>query len=153
MPNIKSLSLTVQKLWPRLTFLTQNHRQTGQKLDAPEFHSRGIKTSHLCPKFIHQLLNMVLKTQLIFHAIIQIFPSQFVFLPEMCPHPCEAILNLQVAEFACQPSLLSVMSQHMDFPLRVPLQELIAHFTLYHLGVPVNWKIYCYSIHYTWVIQ
>ena len=42
MPNIKSLSLTVQKLWPRLKFLPT----TGQKLNhfrPPKFHSRGIK--------------------------------------------------------------------------------------------------------------
>ena len=49
MPNMKSLSLTVQNLWPRFlkVFLPQSHRftesQTGQKLDAQEFHSGGIK--------------------------------------------------------------------------------------------------------------
>ena len=43
MPNMKSLSLTVQKLWPRLKVLPQSHRQTGQKLDTPEFHSGGIE--------------------------------------------------------------------------------------------------------------
>ena len=33
MPSMKSLSLTVQKLWPRLKFFaTESH--TGQKLDA-----------------------------------------------------------------------------------------------------------------------
>ena len=53
MPNMKSLSLTVQKLWPRLKFchrqtdrLTDRvtDRQTDQKLDPPEFHSGGIKS-------------------------------------------------------------------------------------------------------------
>ena len=43
MPNMKSLSLTVQKFWPRLKFLPQSNRQTGQKLDAPEFHSKAYK--------------------------------------------------------------------------------------------------------------
>ena len=42
MPNMKSLSVTVQNLWSRLKFLPQSHRQTGQKLDAPKFHSGGI---------------------------------------------------------------------------------------------------------------
>ena len=41
LPDMKSLSLMVQKLWPRLKFLPhkdrQKHRQTGQKLDAPEW--------------------------------------------------------------------------------------------------------------------
>ena len=47
MPNMKSVSLTVQKLWPRLKIFChshrQSHRQIGQKLDTPEFHSGGIK--------------------------------------------------------------------------------------------------------------
>ena len=47
MPKKKSLSLTVRKLWPRLkVFLateSQTDRWTGQNLNAPEFHSRGIK--------------------------------------------------------------------------------------------------------------
>ena len=47
MPSMKSLSLTVQKLWPRLFFLPQCHRQTDRaKKDAPEFHSGGIKLIH-----------------------------------------------------------------------------------------------------------
>ena len=37
-----SLSLTVQKLWPRLKGLFLPQSQTGQKLDAPKFHSGGI---------------------------------------------------------------------------------------------------------------
>ena len=41
MPNMKSRYLTAQKLWPRLIFSTD--RQTGQKLNTPELHSRGIK--------------------------------------------------------------------------------------------------------------
>ena len=45
MPNMKYLSLTVQKLRPRLKFFAtvtdrHNHRQTGQKLDAPELHKK-----------------------------------------------------------------------------------------------------------------
>ena len=40
-------SLTIQKLWPKLKEFfdkdTQTQRQTGQKLDAPVFDSRGIK--------------------------------------------------------------------------------------------------------------
>ena len=50
-PNMKSVSLRVQQLWPRLKIFlaresdTQSHRQTGQKLNAPEFHSGGIKRS------------------------------------------------------------------------------------------------------------
>ena len=46
---MKSVSLKVQKLWPRLKFFChrvtdrQTESQTGQKLDAPEFHSGGIK--------------------------------------------------------------------------------------------------------------
>ena len=44
MPNMKSLSLTVQKLWPRLKFCAtfESQWQTGQKLYAPKFHSEGI---------------------------------------------------------------------------------------------------------------
>ena len=38
MPNIKSLSFTVHKLWPRLKFFPQ----TGQKLDAIEFQPGGL---------------------------------------------------------------------------------------------------------------
>ena len=40
MPNMKFLSLTVQKLWPKVKvyFLSQR----GQKLDAAEFYSGGI---------------------------------------------------------------------------------------------------------------
>ena len=35
MPNMKSLSLTVQKIWPRLKFFfLATDSQTGQKLDA-----------------------------------------------------------------------------------------------------------------------
>ena len=34
-----------QKLWPRLKFLPQSHRQV-KKLDAPEFHSGGIQIHH-----------------------------------------------------------------------------------------------------------
>ena len=52
MPNMKSVSLTVQKLRPKLKFFfKQSDRQTesltGQKLDVPEFHSGGIKTTFL----------------------------------------------------------------------------------------------------------
>ena len=49
MPNMKSLSLTVQKLERRLKFTTdrqtdrQADRQTGQKQYAPDHSSRGIK--------------------------------------------------------------------------------------------------------------
>ena len=45
MPNMKSPSLTVQNLWPRLKLFCHRvtDRQTGQKLDAPEFASGGIK--------------------------------------------------------------------------------------------------------------
>ena len=46
MPNMKYLSLTRVMAMVKV-FLPQSHRQTesqtGQKLDAPEFHSRGIK--------------------------------------------------------------------------------------------------------------
>ena len=45
MPNMKSLSLMVQKLWPRLKYFLATESQTDRqkkKLDAPEFHSRGI---------------------------------------------------------------------------------------------------------------
>ena len=42
---MNSLSLTGQKVWQRLTvlFLPQSHRQTGQKLQAPEFYSTILK--------------------------------------------------------------------------------------------------------------
>ena len=43
MPNMKSLSLMVQKLWPRLKTHRPTNIQTGQKLDAPEFHCEDIK--------------------------------------------------------------------------------------------------------------
>ena len=53
MPNMKSLSLMVQKLWPRLklfatdrnTIRQDTQNGTGQNLpvDAPKLHSRGIK--------------------------------------------------------------------------------------------------------------
>ena len=52
MPNMKSLSLMVRKLCPRLKVVfffchkvtdRKSHRQTGQKLNAPEFHSGGIE--------------------------------------------------------------------------------------------------------------
>ena len=47
MPNIKSQFLMVQKLWPRLKDFfgrrdTDRQSQTGQKLNALEFHSWGI---------------------------------------------------------------------------------------------------------------
>ena len=52
MPNMTSLSVMAQKLWPRLKFLATDRqtdrvtdRQTGQKLDAHEFHSGGINIS------------------------------------------------------------------------------------------------------------
>ena len=49
MPNMKSLSLMVQKLWPRLNFfLPQNDRQTitdRTKTRCCEFYSGDIKTS------------------------------------------------------------------------------------------------------------
>ena len=47
MPNMKSPSFTFQKLLPRIKFLPQSHRQTGQKLDAPEFYSGGIKIKNV----------------------------------------------------------------------------------------------------------
>ena len=54
MPNMMSLSLTFQTLWPMsecvfchgvtdLQAEKVKDRQTGQKLDAPEFSSGGIK--------------------------------------------------------------------------------------------------------------
>ena len=53
MLDLTSLSLTVQKLLPRFTFLLQqsdrqSDRQTvtGQKLDAPDFNSGGHKNSY-----------------------------------------------------------------------------------------------------------
>ena len=53
MPNMKSLSLTVQKLWPGLKFLPQSHRVTdrvtdrSKTLDAPEFLSGGMKMTQM----------------------------------------------------------------------------------------------------------
>ena len=52
MPNMNSLSLAVQNLWPRLKFLLpQSHRQTesqtGQKLEAPGMEF-SIKTVGHC---------------------------------------------------------------------------------------------------------
>ena len=45
MPNMKSLSLTVKELWTRLKFFAIESQRDGQdkKLDAPKFHSGGIK--------------------------------------------------------------------------------------------------------------
>ena len=47
MPYMNSLSLMVLKLWPCKGKVclsqTDSQTQTGQTLDAPEFHSRGIK--------------------------------------------------------------------------------------------------------------
>ena len=43
MTDTKFLFLMVKQLWPRLEFLLQTNTQTGQKLDAPKFHSGGIK--------------------------------------------------------------------------------------------------------------
>ena len=40
MPNMKPQSFTVQKVWPKLKsffFPINSHRDTGKKLDAPEF--------------------------------------------------------------------------------------------------------------------
>ena len=58
--NMKSLSLTAQKLLPRLSeFATdqQTHTQTGQKLHVPNFHFRGIITrcalKHKCLNQYH----------------------------------------------------------------------------------------------------
>ena len=42
-PNMKSISLTVQKLWPRIKFVCATMSQTGQELNTLKFHSRGIK--------------------------------------------------------------------------------------------------------------
>ena len=46
---MKSLSFMVQKLWPRLKFICDRvtESQTGQKLDAPGFHSGRIKVERI----------------------------------------------------------------------------------------------------------
>ena len=42
MPNMMSLSLTVQKLWPKLIFFATESQRTDRTLDTPKFHSGGI---------------------------------------------------------------------------------------------------------------
>ena len=64
MPNMKSRSLTVQKLQPRLKLTTDrqtNNEQTGQKQYAPTIRSGGIKTQKYIEfiLLLHDLINNI----------------------------------------------------------------------------------------------